>query len=127
MGCEDDATCPLPFAGEARTFAPLAPRPRVPEPEAREQMDGSRFGPAILHGDADQDVLRRGLRVLDGHVEVSPVLEDSRLEQLELALLPAPPAVLVDKAGVRKFGLRVLVEPLQIGVAGGGVEMEVVL
>ena len=87
----------------------------------------SGLGPAILHGDADQDILGRGLRVLDGHVEVSPVLEDSRLEQLELALLPAPSTVLVDKLGVWILGLRVLVEPFEVGVRWRGVEVEVVL
>src|SRR6266487_6671733 len=127
VGREDDATRPLSFAGEARTLTPPVPRPRVPEPEAREQVDGGGLGSAILHGDADQDVLGRDLGVLDGHVEVSPVLEDSSLEQLELALLPAPPAVLVDKAGVRIFGLRVFVEPLQVGVSRRGIEIKVVL
>src|SRR5712691_1245950 len=113
--------------GEPRALAPHVPCPGVPEPEAREHMEGSSLGAAILHGDADQDVLRRGLRILDRHIEVPPRLEGARLEKLELAVPSAAAAILLDEPGIGILGMRVLVEPLQVRVRGGGVEIEVVL
>ncbi len=90
-------------------------------------MEGSSLGAAILHGDADQDVLRRGLGILDRHIEVPPRLEGARLEKLELAVPSAAAAILLDDPGIGILGLRVLVEPLQVRVGGGGIEIEVVL
>jgi hypothetical protein len=46
------------------------------------------LGPAIVDGDADQDVVRTFLGVLEEHVEVPVVVEDARVEQLVLELLP---------------------------------------
>src|SRR2546425_2097503 len=112
---------------EPRALAPLVPCPGVPEPEAREHVEGSGLGAAILHGDADQDVLRRGLGVLDRHVEVPSRFEGARLEKLELAVPSAAAAILLDEPGIGILGMRVLVEPLEVRVRGGGVEIEVVL
>src|SRR6266581_1683335 len=118
---------PVMVEGEPGALASLVPGPGIPEPEAREHMEGSSVGAAILHGDADQDVLRRGLRILDRHIEVPPRLEGARLEKLELAVPSAAAAILLDDPGIGILGLRVLVEPLQVRVGGGGIEIEVVL
>jgi hypothetical protein len=77
--------------------------------------------------DADAAVLRRRLGVLHEDVEIALVVEDARVEQLELRLGAAAAAVLFDQAGVGKLRLRVLVEVFQVRVGGGGVEVEIAL
>ena len=55
------------------------------------------------------------------------VVEDARVEQFELRVLSAPPAVLFDQAGVRELGLRILVEGLQVRRGGRRVQVEIAL
>ena len=68
-----------------------------------------------------------GLGVLDEDVEVAVVVEDAGVEQLELRLVLAAAAVLLDQPGVGKLALRILVEHLQVGVRRRGVEVVVEL
>ena len=81
----------------------------------------------VVHGDPDGQVLGRRLRVLHEHIEVAVVVEDPRVKQLELRTMAVAAPVLVDEALVGVLPLRVLVEPLHVGVRGRGVEVEVVL
>ena len=83
--------------------------------------------PAVVRGDAHQDVVVRGLRVLDDHVEVAVLVEDPGVEQLVLEVLLAAAAVLVDQVAVRERALRVLVQALQVRVRRRGVQVEPVL
>ena len=68
-----------------------------------------------------------GLRVLDLDVEVAVVVEDARVEQLVLQLVPYRARVRRDEVVVRERGLRVLVEPALVGVRREVVDVEVVL
>ncbi len=104
-----------------------AARPRVPEPERRQQVERRRVRPAIRRADLDEQVLGRGLRVVDLDVEVPALLEDARVEQLVLHLARAAAPVLLDEVAVRERRLRVLVEPPHPRVGGRRVEEEVVL
>ena len=90
-------------------------------------MDRRRIGTAVLDRDADDEVLGRRLGVLHGHVEVPVVVEDAGVQELELPSPSLPAAVLLDELLVGIGALRVLVEPLHVGVGGRGVEIEVVL
>jgi hypothetical protein len=112
---------------ENRLRRPLPPRPGVPEPERREHVDPRGLGPAVVDRDADQDVFRAFLGVLEEHVEVSVVIEHAGVDQLVLELLPRPAPVRLHEVRVRKLLLRVLEEVLHVRVRGGRVDVEVVL
>jgi hypothetical protein len=86
-----------------------------------------RVGAAVGDRDADEDVVRRGLGVLGRQVEVAAVVEDAGLDQLELGLVAAPPAVPFQQPGVGELTLRVLVERLEVRMGRGGVEVPVAL
>ena len=82
-------------AGDRGLDDVVAPRPGVAEPQRRQQVQRRGVGAAVVRGDAHQDVVVRGLRVLDDHVEVAVVVEDPGVEQLVLVVLLAAAAVLV--------------------------------
>ena len=82
---------------------------------------------AVLHGDAREDLGRRGLGVGDLHGPEPVVVEHAGVEQLVLEVLPAAARVLLDQVLVRERGLRVVVAPAQQGVAGQPVEIPPVL
>ncbi len=101
------------------------PAPGVAEPQRRQQVQRRRVRAAVADRDADEDVVGRGLGVLDLHVEVAAVVEDARVGQLELRLAARPRAVLAAQPLVRELGLRVLVQRLEVRVRRRGVEVEV--
>ena len=92
---------------------------------ARAAVAGS--GPRLCTVTNISDVVRRGLGVLDDHVEVAVVVEDPGVEQLVLEVVAAAAAVLGDQVRVRERPLRILVEALQVRVRGRAVEVEPVL
>ena len=116
-----------PGFAQRRLAIVVAPRPRVAEPQRRQDVQSGRFRPAVVDGDADEHVLRAVLRVLDEHVEVAVVVEDAGVEQLVLHLLPRPFRVRLDEVPVGKLALRVLVQVLHVRVRRRAVEVEVVL
>ena len=113
--------------GEPGARGPDLPRPGVPEPERRQQVQLGRLRTAVPDRQAHEDIVGRGLRVLDLDVEVPVLLEHAGVEQLELGGGAAPTAVFNDQALVRVGPLGVLVEPLHVRVGRGGVEVEVIL
>ena len=104
-----------------------APRPGVPEPDGRQQVQRRLLRAAVVHRDLHQQVLGGRLRVLDEDVEVAVLVEDARVEKLVLRLLAAPLPVRPHDVAVGVGGLGVLVEVLHVRVRGSGVEVEVVL
>jgi len=90
------------------------PRPCVPVPEGRQQVELRGLGPAVHHSDADQDVVGRRLRILDQHVEVAVFVEDARVHQLELGRPPVATPVFRHQPRVRELRLRILVEELHV-------------
>ncbi len=110
-----------------RRLVAVRPGPGVAEPESGQDVQRRGLRPAVAHGDLDQDVLGRRLRILDEHVEVAVVVEDSRIEQLVFQLVAAPCAVGAHQVGVRIGALWIFVEILQIGMGRRRVEIEVVL
>ena len=112
---------------ERRPGGACAPRPRVAEPEGRQQVERHGLRTAIGGRDPDQDVVDAGLGILDHHVPVAVLVEHPRVQQFVLRRAPIPPPVLLDEQGVREGVLRILVEVLHVGVRRRGVEVEVVL
>ena len=64
------------------------PRPRVAEPEGRQQMDRRVDRAAVVHGDEHADVVGCRFGVLDLDVEVAAVGEDAGVDQFVLGFEP---------------------------------------
>ena len=105
----------------------VTPRPRVAEPERRQQVQGRRVRTAVVGGDEHQDVVVRRLGVLDDHIEVAILVEDARVEQLVLHVLLAALPVRRHQIEVRERALGILVLALEVGVGRRAVEVEPVL
>ena len=104
-----------------------APVPGVAKPQGRQHVDRRPLGPAIGDGDPDEDVLGRRLRVLDAHVEVAIAVQHPRVDELELGLVFAASAVLLQQALVGVGRLGILVQRLEIRVGRRRVEVVVEL
>jgi len=79
----------------------------------------------IVCGDPKDERVFALLCRVDDDVEVAAVIEDARIDQLELGIVAAAPPVLFDQPRVGKLALRILVEHPLIGVAGHCIEVEV--
>jgi len=112
---------------EDRLERPGVPGPRVPEPEGGEEVQPGRLRPAVVGGQPDQDLLRPPLCVLHDDVVVPVVVEHAGVEQFILEVGAGPTPVLRHEELVREGALGVLVQKLEIGAGGCGVEVEVVL
>ena len=112
---------------ELRPVRAGVPRPLIPKPESRQDLQIRRFGAAIVNADLDQDVFASGLRILDKDVEVAVLVEDARVEQLVLEFVAAADPARLNQIAVGIGCLRVLVEVLHVRVRGRAVEVEVVL
>ena len=125
-GCSARADAGPSAVSDGRLIA-VAPGPGVAEPERRQQVQGRGLGTAVVGCDQQQDVVRRGLGVLDHHVEVAVLVEDAGVEQLVLEVLLAARPVGREEIVVRERPLRILVLALHVGVRGRGVQVEPVL
>jgi hypothetical protein len=105
----------------------IGPGPGITEPELRKHMDLGRLRPTVVHGQPHQDVVRGRLGVFHKYVKVTVVIEHTRIEQLVLVFVPAASTVRLDQLGIGELPVRVLVEHLQIGMRGRGVEVVVQL
>src|SRR5262245_33010842 len=125
----DEHTCLPASCREPESWADRLrlPRPRVAEPERRQQMQRRGVRSSIGDRDANQQVVGGRLRVFDDDVEVAVLVEDSGVDKLELGFTPAAPLILVDQPPVGELGLRILVETLHVGVGRRRVEIEVIV
>jgi hypothetical protein len=90
-------------------------------------MERRGLGTAIGDGQTDQNVIGRGFGVLDEHVEVTVLVEHTRVGELELVLLAATTSVLFDEPPIRILRLCILIEGLHVGVGGCRIEVVVTL
>ena len=104
-----------------------APRPHVAEPDRGEHVQRGRLRTSVANRDLDEDVFRRSLGVLDEHVEVAVLIEDTGVQQLVLELLASPAGVGLDQKIIRVRRLGVLVEVLHVRVGRRRIEVEVIL
>ena len=77
-------------------------------------MQLGRLATPVVHADLNQQVLRRLLGILDEHIEVPIVIEHTGVEQLVLEFVATAPSAGVNKIGIRKGRLRILVEILHV-------------
>src|SRR6516162_639728 len=102
------------------------PRPRIAEPQRREQMKRRGFWPAVMSHNANEQVLWCRFSVFHKNVEVPVVIENTRVEQFVLELVARATLTRIYEVAIREFALRVLVEVLHVGVRGRTVDIEVV-
>src|ERR1041384_4840458 len=86
-------------------------------------MQLSVFRAAVFGGDLYADVFRVGLGVFDGDIEITVFVKDAGVDQFKFGLVFAAAAVFVAQQLVGKFGLRVFVELLDVGMGRGRVEI----
>ena len=127
VGGLDRAAAVVADGPQQGPFAPSAPGPGVPEPQRRQYVQRGVIRPAVVHGDLEQNVLGRRLRVFGFDVEVPAVIEDAGVDQLVFGVRHAAGPVDRHQVGVGEFGLRVFVEHPQVRRGRGGVEVEVAL
>jgi hypothetical protein len=87
---------------------------------------GSRLA-AVRDGDLDEQIFRRGFRVLDEHVEVTTAAEHAGVQELVFEIRARLLRVRVDEVRVGIGGLRILVQIFHVRVRRRRVEVEVVL
>ena len=104
----------------------MLPRPGVAEPDGRKQPQTRRFRTAVRGRDLDENVFDIAFRVLDEHVEIAVLSEDSGIQQFVLRIVLAAAAILFDKLRVGECRLRILVQILHVGMRGRAVEVEVI-
>ena len=118
----------LSVGGRQRRLGDLVtPRPRVTEPQRRQQMQRRRVRAAIVRRDQHQDVIGTGLGVLHDHIEIAVLVEDPGVQQLVLHLLLTPAAVGRYQVQVRERPLRILVLALHIRMRRRAVQVEPIL
>ncbi len=103
------------------------PGPGVAEPQVWKHVQGRCLRPLV--GDPDLEVEVGGISLGVGRLDlpVAVLVEDSGVEELVLGLAAVPTAVLGDEVVVGEGALGVVVAPLQVGVAGSGIEIPPVL
>lgn len=104
-----------------------SPGPGVAEPELWHQVERRRLGSVVRRLKGDADVPRCGLGMCRDDVEEAVLVEDTRVDELELGLIVPARRVLLAQRGIRVGGLRVAVEVLRPAVGGGRVEVPPVL
>ena len=115
--------------GDPRCGLAALPRPGVPVPQLGQHMDRCRVGTAVGHRDAPAQILRGGLGVFEGDVEVAllqPFVVKG-VEEFVLADVLAAAGVGVQQVRVGKRRLRVLVDRGRVGVGGQVVGVEPVV
>src|SRR6516164_10204871 len=80
-----------------------------------------------MRGNAAEDVFWRRLRVLHLDVEIVPLVEDARVRQLVLELMPRPGPVHRHEVAVRELALRVLVQVALVTMRRKVIDVEVIL
>src|SRR5262245_19214989 len=88
-------------------------------------MQMCRFGTTIPRGDSNQNVFAGCLGILDKNVEIAALVEDPRIHELKFRIEPRASPVLINQPLIRKFGLRILVQGLHVGMRRRVVEVEV--
>jgi len=103
-----------------------SPRPGIAKPERGKNVDGGNFRATIRDIDADQNIFRCDLGILDDDIEIAALLEDAGVYQLEFPLESVASAVFFQELFVGIRGMRIFIEILHVGVRRSAVEVEVI-
>ena len=102
------------------------PGPGIPEPDCGQEMQIRGFFSPIVDGDPDQDVFMRGFGIFDEDIEITLILKDTGVPQFKFRIVFAPSLVFLDESGIRKGGLRVLVEVFHVRMRGRRVQIKII-
>src|SRR5687767_8398947 len=91
---------------ESGAYRRATPAPGVAKPKRGQQVQVCGIGSAIHDGDAREHVVDVGLGILDEDIEVTVLIEDAAVDQLELRLQPVAAAGFLDEPGIRVLELR---------------------
>ena len=116
-----------PGSGELGLLAVDLPRPGVAVPGRRQDVERVGLGSLVRDPNGEEEVVGVGLCVVGLDDPVAVVVEDPRVEQLELRILLAPGGVFLDECLVGKRSLRVVVAPPVPGVRRCRIEVPPVL
>ncbi len=111
---------------QQRALRIFARRPGIAEPNCRKHMQLRSLRTAIAHLDLDQHVLGRSFGILDEYIEITIIVEHTRVEQLEFHFGASASCVAFDDLIVGICILRVFVQILKIGMGRRRIEIEVV-
>ena len=90
----------------------------------REDAEVRRLGAVIVDRHLHEDIGGAGLGVLDSDVEIATLIEDTRIDQLVLALIVSlTAAVFLEEVVVRKGCLRIFVEHPHVGMRWRSIEV----
>src|SRR5262249_43354155 len=105
------------------------PRPSVPIPEMRQDVNRGRIGSAIDRHDAAEDVFGVCLGVLDEYIEIAVAQESftQGIEQFEFTLGLGALTIDLHELVVRISDLRILIQHLHVGMRRRSVEEKVIL
>src|SRR5207249_7119511 len=84
------------------------------------------FGSTIECLNSNQDIVLRGLRVLDKDVEVAILVEDAGVDEFKFQRAFSPLPVFFRQSGVGVGGLGIFVEIFHVGVSRRRVEIKVI-
>ena len=73
----------------------------------------------IGDGEANENVIGSALGVFSHDIEITILLKDSGIEDVELALVATAASVLLDQSRIGEFALRILVERLHVRMRRG--------
>ena len=103
------------------------PGPDVARPELRDEAQRRGIGTAVIYRQLHQDVVDAALGVFDLDVEITLVVEDRGIDQLELRFLRGPAAVLLDQRIVGKRALRISIKHPHVGMGRRTVDVVIQL
>lgn len=95
-----------------------APRPRIPKPHLRNDMQWGRLGASVPRGDSKQELIRVIVLLcsFDEDIPITVIFEDTGIKNLVLLVLFGPLCVFINQVLIRKFPLRVFVEVFHVRV-----------
>ena len=88
-------------------------------------MQSGFLGTTVMYRDLHQNGVRARFGVLDKDVKVTIVVEEARVDQLELRNQLAPVRILLEQPTVGKCALRILVEHFHVGMRRRGIKVVV--
>src|SRR5262249_13473040 len=94
---------------QPRPLRVRTPGTGVTEQSRRQQVKLRGFGAAINCLDPDQDIVRRCLRIFHENIEITIVVENTCIDQLEFEITFSPPSIFLYQSCVWKLALRILV------------------
>src|SRR6185437_3508846 len=103
-----------------------SPRPSIAEPQSGQEMKGRNIRTAVDRADADQNVFDGSFCIFHEHVEITVLVKNSGIYQLELRVFARSLTIFRNELLVWKSGLRIFVEAFEVRTGGGRIEIKII-